>query len=155
MCGCCVVLWLYVACFFSFASFFSFCLLEPRFPFWAQSQFLLFLKGKITDFTCAITQQKQEEGKKKKTDPLRTIHQHTENQPKSSVLRPLSFAAQDLIMDSAAWKALQEHYDTVGKDINMRDLFAADADRFKSFRCGVFIILLISSSFFLPSYMHA
>ena len=66
MCGCCVVLWLYVACFFSFASFFSFCLLEPRFPFWAQSQFLLFLKGKITDFTCAITQQKQEEGKKKK-----------------------------------------------------------------------------------------
>ncbi|EGD75435.1 glucose phosphate isomerase a [Salpingoeca rosetta] len=36
-------------------------------------------------------------------------------------------------MDSAAWKALQEHYDTVGKSLNMRELFASDAKRFKDF----------------------
>jgi glucose-6-phosphate isomerase len=51
-------------------------------------------------------------------------------------------------MDSAAWKALQAHYDQHGESINMRDLFETDANRFENFRCT-----LLAAALSLRSYV--
>jgi glucose-6-phosphate isomerase len=38
------------------------------------------------------------------------------------------------VSQSAEWKALQAHYDSIGSKLKMTDLFAADPDRFDAFR---------------------
>ena len=39
-----------------------------------------------------------------------------------------------MAQDTAAWKALQAHFDGIGSKLNMRELFVADPARFAKFR---------------------
>jgi hypothetical protein len=52
-----------------------------------------------------------------------------------SDLLPTTASPPPFAMDSTpAFVALQKHFDTVGKSLSMRDLFAKEPDRFAKFR---------------------
>eukprot|EP01147_Barroeca_monosierra_P001241 gene1241-4450_t len=51
-------------------------------------------------------------------------------------------------MASEAWKSLQQHYKAIGKEINMRDMFDADGQRFEKFS----LVLDIADGTFLFDY---
>ncbi len=48
--------------------------------------------------------------------------------PSEMSVRPID------VSQSAEWKALQAHYDSIGSKLKMTDLFAADPARFDAFR---------------------
>ena len=46
------------------------------------------------------------------------------------------------LADDPAWKALKDHFDTAGKSLNMRDMFAEDSERFNKLRWDFWLFLL-------------